>query len=168
MAGLRLDGKLLAQQIEQQLALRVQEMHTTAPGRVPTLATILVGDDPASATYVRMKGNACKRVGMQSLRVALPQSTSTDELLDHIMRLNANPDVHGILLQHPVPPQIDERRCFDAIALEKDVDGVTCHGFGRLAMGAPGLRCGHSCWHYASSGALSHSCGQHTCCGGWP
>lgn len=136
MAGLRLDGKLLAQQIEQQLALRVQEVQTTAGGRVPTLATILVGDDPASATYVRMKGNACKRVGMQSLRIALPQSASTEELLDHIMRLNANPDVHGILLQHPVPPQIDERRCFDAIGLEKDVDGVTCHGFGRLAMGA--------------------------------
>lgn len=137
MAGLCLDGKLLAQQMEQQLALRVQEVQTTAGGRVPTLATILVGDDPASATYVRMKGNACKRVGMQSLRVALPPSTSTAELLDHIRRLNANPDVHGILLQHPVPQQIDERRCFDAIALEKDVDGVTCHGFGRLAMGAP-------------------------------
>ena len=71
MAGLRLDGKLLAQQIEQQLALWVQEMQTTTGGRVPTLATILVGDDPASATYVRMKGNACKRVGMQSLRIAL-------------------------------------------------------------------------------------------------
>ena len=135
MAGLCLDGKVLAQHIEQQLARRVQEMHAQAAGRVPTLATILVGDDPASATYVRMKGNACKRVGMRSLRLALPQNTSTAELLEHIRRLNADADVHGILLQHPVPHHIDERRCFDAINLEKDVDGVTCHGFGRLAMG---------------------------------
>ena len=137
MAGLCLDGKALAQHIEGQLRERVQALHTQAGGRVPTLATILVGDDPASATYVRMKGNACKRVGMRSLRLALPASTSTAELLEHILRLNADETVQGILLQHPVPHHIDERRCFDAISLEKDVDGVTCHGFGRLAMGVP-------------------------------
>ncbi|MDO5050475.1 MAG: bifunctional methylenetetrahydrofolate dehydrogenase/methenyltetrahydrofolate cyclohydrolase FolD, partial [Moraxella equi] len=97
--------------------------------------TILVGDDPASATYVRMKGNACKRVGMESIRVEMPSETTTDELLAKIRELNANPDVHGILLQHPVPAQIDERACFDEIALSKDVDGVTCLGFGRMAMG---------------------------------
>jgi len=65
----------------------------------------------------------------------MPEHTSTQELLDQIEALNGNPDVHGILLQHPVPRHIDERRCFDAIRLDKDVDGVTCHGFGRLAMG---------------------------------
>ncbi|MCP6547724.1 bifunctional 5,10-methylene-tetrahydrofolate dehydrogenase/5,10-methylene-tetrahydrofolate cyclohydrolase, partial [Klebsiella pneumoniae] len=83
-------------------------------GRTPILATILVGDDPASATYVKMKGNACQRVGMDSLKVAMPQATTTEQLLAKIAELNNNSDVHGILLQHPVPSQIDERACFDA------------------------------------------------------
>jgi methylenetetrahydrofolate dehydrogenase (NADP+)/methenyltetrahydrofolate cyclohydrolase len=137
MNAVILDGKALAQQIESELAVRVQRIKDVSNGRSPILATILVGDDPASATYVRMKGNACKRVGMESLRVVLPQTTTTDELLSEIDRLNANPDVHGILLQHPVPSQIDERRCFDSIRVEKDVDGVTVLGFGRMAMGEP-------------------------------
>ena len=68
-----------------------------------------MGDDPASATYVRMKGNTSQRVGMDSMRVEMPKDTTTDELLAKIDELNANPDVHGILLQHPVPAQIDER-----------------------------------------------------------
>lgn len=129
-----LDGKALAGQIEKELSERVQTLKDKT-GRTPILATILVGDDPASATYVRMKGNACKRVGMDSIRVEMPSQTTTDELLAKIRELNANPDVHGILLQHPVPAQIDERACFDEIALSKDVDGVTCLGFGRMAMG---------------------------------
>jgi methylenetetrahydrofolate dehydrogenase (NADP+)/methenyltetrahydrofolate cyclohydrolase len=137
MTGIILDGKTLAQQMEIELAVRVQKVIERSDGKVPILATILVGDDPASATYVRMKGNACKRVGMESLRVVLPQVTTTDELLDEIDRLNALPDVHGILLQHPVPGHIDERRCFDRISPEKDVDGVTVLGFGRMAMGEP-------------------------------
>ena len=135
MAGLTLDGKSLAKQIEQELIQGIQVLRATCPDRTPTLATILVGNDPASATYVRMKGNACKRVGIHSVKVELPESTTTQELLDHIDGLNRDPDVHGILLQHPVPSQINERRCFDAIALAKDVDGVTCLGFGNLAMG---------------------------------
>lgn len=137
MGAMILDGKALAHQIESELAIRVQRIKDKSNGRSPILATILVGDDPASATYVRMKGNACKRVGMESLRVVLPQSATTDELLGEIDRLNANPDVHGILLQHPVPSQIDERRCFDRIRVEKDVDGVTALGFGKMAMGEP-------------------------------
>jgi len=84
-----------------------------------------------------MKSNACQRVGMESLKVILPQSTTTERLLEEIDALNANPDVHGILLQHPVPAQIDERACFDRIALSKDVDGVTALGFGRMALGEP-------------------------------
>jgi len=84
-----------------------------------------------------MKRNACKRVGMSSQRLELAHDTTTAELLAHIEQLNHNPEVHGILLQHPVPSHIDERRCFDAISLDKDVDGVTCHGFGRMAMGEP-------------------------------
>jgi methylenetetrahydrofolate dehydrogenase (NADP+)/methenyltetrahydrofolate cyclohydrolase len=88
-----------------------------------------------------MKGNACRRVGMDSLAVELPSTTSTEELLARIEELNNNPEVHGILLQHPVPEQIDERACFDAISLEKDVDGVTCLGFGRMAMGEAAYGC---------------------------
>jgi methylenetetrahydrofolate dehydrogenase (NADP+)/methenyltetrahydrofolate cyclohydrolase len=82
-----------------------------------------------------MKGNACNRVGMESLKVLLSEETTTDELLAEIDKLNGNPEVNGILLQHPVPKQIDERVCFDRIALDKDVDGVTCLGFGRMTMG---------------------------------
>jgi methylenetetrahydrofolate dehydrogenase (NADP+)/methenyltetrahydrofolate cyclohydrolase len=135
MAGIKLDGKTLARQIEQELALRVKTIQETTHGKVPTLATILVGNDPASATYVKMKGNACHRIGMHSLKVTLPTTTTTQELLDEIRRLNEHADVQGILLQHPVPPHIDERRCFDAIRLDKDVDGVSCLSFGRMAMG---------------------------------
>jgi methylenetetrahydrofolate dehydrogenase (NADP+)/methenyltetrahydrofolate cyclohydrolase len=137
MSGIVLDGRALAQQIEGELATRVRKIAEKSAGKVPVLATILVGADPASATYVRMKGNACRRVGMESLQVVLPESTTTAELLAEIDRLNALPEVQGILLQHPVPAHIDERRCFDRIALEKDVDGVTVMGFGRMAMGEP-------------------------------
>jgi len=129
-----LDGKALAKQIESELAGRVEKIKAKSGDKTPILATILVGDDPASATYVRMKGNACKRVGMDSLKIVLPEHTTTEELLSEIDKLNANPDVHGILLQHPVPAQINERRCFDRISIEKDVDGATTHGFGRMAM----------------------------------
>lgn len=134
MSALLLDGKALSLKMEAELAERVAHIKAKS-GRTPILATILVGDDPASATYVTMKGKACQRVGMDSIRLELPSVTTTEQLLAEIHTLNANPDVHGILLQHPVPHQIDERACFDAIALEKDVDGVTCLGFGRMAMG---------------------------------
>lgn len=136
MTCITLDGKALAKQIERELSEQVQVL-IDSTGRTPILATILVGDDPASATYVRMKGNACKRVGMASLKVAMPEQTTTEQLLAKIQELNDNPDVHGILLQHPVPSQIDERACFDAIDLKKDVDGVTCLGFGHMSMGEP-------------------------------
>ena len=135
MAGTILDGKSLAKKLEEELTLRVQKIKEKTGDKPPILATILVGDDPASATYVKMKGNACKRVGMESLKVLLPGETTTEQLLAEIDTLNANPDVHGILLQHPVPSQIDERACFDRIHIDKDVDGVTTHGFGRMAMG---------------------------------
>jgi len=135
MSAIVLDGKSLSIQMEADLAVRVEKLKAASQGRTPILATLLVGNDPASGTYVKMKGNACRRVGMDSLRVDLAEATTTEELLASIDALNANPDVHGILLQHPVPKQIDERRCFDAIALAKDVDGVTTLGFGRMAMG---------------------------------
>lgn len=139
--ALILDGKALAQKTEQELSQRVAELKARNNGLTPILATILVGDDPASATYVKMKGNACDRIGMESLKVAMPTSTTTDELMAKIAELNSNPNVHGILLQHPVPEQIDERLCFDAIHAEKDVDGVTCLGFGRMSMGEEAYGC---------------------------
>jgi len=129
-----LDGKKLAKNIEADLVGRVSRLKDKS-GRSPVLATILVGEDPASATYVKMKGSACSRVGMESLKIKLDQQTTTDQLIKEIKKLNANSDVQGILLQHPVPDQIDERVCFDAIDLAKDVDGVTCLGFGRMSMG---------------------------------
>jgi len=137
MSALVLDGKALSKQLESELAQRVAAIKQKRGGTAPVLATILVGNDPASATYVRMKGNACERVGIQSRKVTLPDETTTDQLLAEIDALNADPHVSGILLQHPVPKQIDERACFDRIAIEKDVDGVTCLGFGRMAMKEP-------------------------------
>ena len=137
MAGMVLDGKAYAKELEAELTERVARLMAAGGGEAPILATILVGEDPASATYVKMKGNACRRVGMESVRVDLPGTTTTERLLAAIDELNANERVRGILLQHPVPKQIDERACFDRIALEKDVDGVTAHGFGRMAMDEP-------------------------------
>jgi methylenetetrahydrofolate dehydrogenase (NADP+) / methenyltetrahydrofolate cyclohydrolase len=136
MAGIILDGKAYSKELEAELLVRVKKLkQKSGSDDPPILATILVGSDPASATYVKMKGNACRRVGMESLSIALPEETTTAQLLAQIDELNANPRVRGILLQHPVPKQIDERTCFDRIALEKDVDGVTSLGFGRMAMG---------------------------------
>ena len=128
-----LDGKKLASHSEEEIKKEVLTLKKH--GITPTLATILVGNDPASETYVRMKRNTCKKVGMESIAVELPEATTTEELLETIDDLNNNPNVHGILLQHPVPSQIDERKCFDAINIEKDVDGVTCLGFGNMSMG---------------------------------
>ena len=137
MPPILLDGKACSKEMEAELSARVARLAETRAGSPPILSTILVGDDPASATYVRMKGNACRRVGMESLSIQLPGTTTTEQLLTAIDELNANPRVRGILLQHPVPKQIDERACFDRIALDKDVDGVTSLGFGRMAMDQP-------------------------------
>ena len=134
MSSIVLDGKAQAQRSEESLAKRVQQLKQSGSGATPILATILVGNDPASATYVKMKANACERVGMKSLKVTLPEHTTTQQLQQSIEQLNNDPNVHGILLQHPVPSQIDERQCFDAIDIRKDVDGVTCLGFGKMAM----------------------------------
>ena len=130
-----LDGKGLAQIAEQEIKNQVSELKDK--GVTPTLATVLVGVDPASATYVKMKQNACARLGMESIAIELGKDTTTEQLLNTIHELNSDTKVHGILLQHPVPPQVDERACFDAINVSKDVDGVTCLGFGQMTMGEP-------------------------------
>ncbi len=137
MTAIILDGKALVKQREVKLESDVAELIQRNGNRTPILATILVGSDPASGTYVQMKGNACRRIGMDSIKVELSEETTTEQLLAKIDELNQNPDVHGILLQHPVPAQIDERACFDAISIEKDVDGVTTKGYGLMAMGEP-------------------------------
>ena len=129
-----LDGKALAKEIEAELAAKVSA-HKAKTGRTPVLATILVGENPASVTYVRMKGNACRRVGIEPLKVELPETTTTEELLAEIAKLNADDNVCGILLQHPVPRGIDEQLCFNSIAPEKDVDGVNVTSFGAVTMG---------------------------------
>lgn len=132
MSAQILDGKKLASDSEKEILESVSALKEK--GIIPTLATILVGDDPASETYVRMKQETCNRVGMESLAINLPKETSTEELLLKIDELNNDKKIHGILLQHPVPNQINERECFERISIEKDVDGVTCLGFGRMSM----------------------------------
>ncbi|WP_443051060.1 bifunctional 5,10-methylenetetrahydrofolate dehydrogenase/5,10-methenyltetrahydrofolate cyclohydrolase [Streptomyces sp. JV185] len=116
-------------------AAEIQERTGTAP----CLATVLVGEDPASVTYVRMKRARCEKAGIRSRHVALPASVSTSGLVERITELSDDPSVHGILLQHPVGPHIDERAAFEAIAPDKDVDGVTMHSFAAMSFGLPGF-----------------------------
>ncbi len=128
-----LDGKLVSQQVLDACAARVKRI-VAATGVMPCLATILVGEDPASVPYVKMKGKRSEAVGMRSLRVALPAGTTTAELLARIEELGRDESVSGILLQHPVPKHIDERAAFDAIPPLKDVDGVGAASFGAVAL----------------------------------
>ena len=128
-----LDGKEVAQISSESLIARVKKLNNY--GRPPKLVAILVGDDPASATYVTMKERACHSLGIETEIKRLTKDTSTTELQQIIKDLNDDQTVDGILLQHPVPKQIDEIKCFNTICLEKDVDGVTTEGFGNMAMG---------------------------------
>jgi methylenetetrahydrofolate dehydrogenase (NADP+)/methenyltetrahydrofolate cyclohydrolase len=134
MIGTDLAAEMVAKAAERARVLQEQY------GVQPCLATVLVGDDPASATYVRMKQNRSKKAGIASLSVVLPAETTTAELVAEITKLSDDPAVHGILLQHPVPPQIDERAAFEAIDPAKDVDGVTMRSFAAMAFGDPGFR----------------------------
>ncbi len=129
-----LDGKATSKKIEAQLKERVEALKKKLDF-VPKLATIIVGDFAPSVTYVNMKRKACERVGLESLIIEMPESTTTEQLEKKIKELNANKTICGILLQHPVTKQIDERKCFDTIALEKDVDGVNSASYGGVVMG---------------------------------
>jgi len=106
----------------------------------PTLATVLVGDDPGSATYVRMKRRRSEQAGMRSLSLELPQGTTTADLVRELEALGRDAGVHGILLQHPVPPPVDRRAAFEAIPVAKDVDGVTSASLGRCILGMDAYR----------------------------
>ncbi|MFE1296813.1 bifunctional 5,10-methylenetetrahydrofolate dehydrogenase/5,10-methenyltetrahydrofolate cyclohydrolase [Streptomyces sp. NPDC058731] len=133
-----MDGTALARRIVEETARRAADL-TERTGTAPALATVLVGEDPASVTYVRMKQNRCRTAGIASRHVALPASTTTQELVSTLRHLSADPSVHGILLQHPVGDHIDERAAFEAIAPEKDVDGVTFASFATMSFGLPGF-----------------------------
>lgn len=109
-------------------------------GRAPGLATVLVGDDPASATYVRNKRKACAECGIESIAHELPATTSTRELLDLVHTLNARSDADGILVQLPLPPQVDAAAVLDAVDPAKDVDGLHPFNQARLVAGHAGLR----------------------------
>ncbi|MDQ0270470.1 bifunctional 5,10-methylenetetrahydrofolate dehydrogenase/5,10-methenyltetrahydrofolate cyclohydrolase [Cytobacillus purgationiresistens] len=128
-----LDGKIVSNEVKMKLKDRVDKLADI--GITPCLATILVGEDPSSETYVKMKGNACEKLGIISKRIHLSADITTDTLLQTISELNEDDGVHGILLQHPVPDHIDERCAFESIAIEKDVDGVTSLGYGQTAFG---------------------------------
>lgn len=138
MTARRIDGVALSATLRQQAAQRVAAL--TARGVRPGLAVILVGDDAASAVYVRNKVKACGEVGMASILDQHPASLTQEALLARIAALNADPAVHGILVQMPLPRHIDPHRVIEAIAPHKDVDGYSVQSAGELATGLPGLR----------------------------
>lgn len=138
--ALILDGKKLARETEEELKVRVEELKKTL-GFAPKLATILVGNFAPSVTYVKMKRNACQRVGLESVLIELPEESSTIDVVEAIEKLNKDKTVCGILLQHPVPKHVDEQLCFNTIAKSKDVDGVNTASFGAMAMGEDAYKC---------------------------
>ena len=136
-AGL-MNGTQLANDILERTAERAADF-LARTGAKPCLATVIVGDDPASVTYVKMKENRSHRVGIESRHTGIPASATTLDVVHTITGLSDDPTVHGILLQHPSPPQVDESAAFEAIRPGKDVDGVTMHSFAAMALGRPGF-----------------------------
>ena len=133
-----MEGTALARRIVEDAAKKAADL-SARTGTAPCLATVLVGEDPASVTYVRMKQNRCRKAGIASRHVALPAATTTEELVGTLHELSTDPTVHGILLQHPVGEHVDERAAFEAITPEKDVDGVTFASFATMSFGLPGF-----------------------------
>ncbi len=132
-----MDGKAVAARLLQTTQTKVARI-IEATGVTPCLATVLVGADPASVTYTQMKRRRCEAVGMKSLKIELPESTTTEQLVAEIEKLGNDDAVHGILLQHPSPSHVDERAAFEAIPHIKDVDGVTLASFSAMWFGLPG------------------------------
>ena len=135
MSAKIIDGKALAAQVKQEAAQQVEQLK--AQGVTPCLAVILVGEDPASQVYVRGKINDCAQCGMESRNIRLPETTTQKELLAQVKALAQDPAVHGILVQLPLPAQIDEKAVIDAIPPEKDVDGFSPVNVGRMQIGEP-------------------------------
>jgi methylenetetrahydrofolate dehydrogenase (NADP+)/methenyltetrahydrofolate cyclohydrolase len=138
MSAKRIDGKAAALQLRQAVAAEVAKFREVT-GRAPGLAVVLVGEDPASAVYVRSKGKATIEAGMESFEHKLPADTAEANLLVLVDKLNADPAVDGILVQLPLPPQIDERKVITRISPDKDVDGFNPVNAGRLATGLHGF-----------------------------
>lgn len=134
-----IDGSSLAALILD-LARQRAEALASELGRQPCLATVLIGDDPPSATYVRMKQSQCRATGIESRHVALPEATTTEEAVAVVQDLSRDGSVDGILVQHPVPGHMDERAVFEAIDPDKDVDGVTFSSFASMALGGEGFQ----------------------------
>jgi methylenetetrahydrofolate dehydrogenase (NADP+)/methenyltetrahydrofolate cyclohydrolase len=132
-----LDGKTISQQLRAQIKAAAGE--STRSGAQPGLATVLVGEHPASMSYIRGKQRACADLGIYAEDVRLSAETGEAELIDRLVELNSRPEIHGILVQQPLPPQLDEERIVAAIAPEKDVDGFHPVNLGRLLRGVPGL-----------------------------
>ncbi|MDQ7989863.1 MAG: bifunctional methylenetetrahydrofolate dehydrogenase/methenyltetrahydrofolate cyclohydrolase FolD [Candidatus Dactylopiibacterium sp.] len=133
MTARNIDGNALAAQVREELARRAAEL--TAAGVQPCLAVILVGEDPASAVYVRNKVAACEKAGFRSLRFAFPADVAPEVVFGKLAELNADASVHGILVQLPLPPQFDADQVLEAISPEKDVDGFHAENFGLLLQG---------------------------------
>jgi 5,10-methylene-tetrahydrofolate dehydrogenase/methenyl tetrahydrofolate cyclohydrolase len=133
MSAVMLDGKVIAKRIQDEVGTVVQKMKTEY-GVIPGLAAVLVGENPASQMYVKMKRNRCAEVGIESFGHELPATISQGELEDLILRLNEDPTVHGILVQLPLPDHIDSDKVLQTISLDKDVDGFHPINIGRLAM----------------------------------
>lgn len=134
MAAQLLDGLAISKQIRADLALNVEKIKADR-NITPRLAVILVGEDPASVTYTRMKKKACESAGMISDLIELPADSSQDSVKDVIKRLNEDTTVHGIMVQHPVPDHLDELDILSTVAVEKDVDGISAMSLGRLVLG---------------------------------
>ena len=134
MAAQILDGTATAKQIRADLAERVEELKSRR-GITPRLAVILVGDDPASVTYTKMKKRACEAAGMISDLIVMPADSTQDFVKDTIAQLNTDPMVHGIMVQHPVPSHLDELDILSTVAVEKDVDGISAMSLGKLVLG---------------------------------
>lgn len=126
-----IDGKKIAQEIREGIRREVAALERST-GRVPGLGAVLVGDDPASATYVRTKARACQEAGIASRQITLPARIPREDLVDVIRSLNADPAIHGILVQLPLPPHLDERAILEEVRPDKDVDGFTFANVGRL------------------------------------
>lgn len=136
-----LDGTAVSREMFADVAERAANF-AAAQRRPPCLATVLIGDDPASHTYVRMKQRRAGQLGLESRRVQLPAGTSTEKAVAAVRALSEDGSVDGILVQHPAPQHVDELAVFEAIAPEKDVDGVTMHSFASMGLSADGF---HSC-----------------------
>jgi len=138
MAAQILDGKIMSESLRKEIAGRVERLQAEK-GIIPGLAVILAGNDPASEIYVRNKGNGCREVGMFSETVTLPENTPQERLEAEIDRLNADPRIHGILVQLPLPGHLDEASALARILPEKDVDGFHLLNAGKLMTGATGV-----------------------------